>query len=100
MSTLCDELADNISSIQIKALGFTTRQTLLLSVPQGAIASITTISVSYWAQRAKSRTMPIFGALLPTILGAAMLIGFTSTSKSGALVGIFLVSLSLRILVT
>lgn len=36
--------------------------------------------------------MPIFGALLPTILGAAMLIGFTSTSKGGALVGIFLVS--------
>lgn len=108
----------NFSAIITKSFGFTSRESLLLQVPSGFIAAVTTIAVSYWAQVKVSgassypvrqtshganltggvqsqRMLPIIGTVLPTIFGAILLISFAGDTvkyKGGLLFAIFIVT--------
>ncbi|KAJ4481449.1 MFS general substrate transporter [Lentinula edodes] len=61
------------------------RQTLILSTPAGAVASLMTLFCGWYSDRKNERMIPIIIALVPTIVGAAMLIGLNDSGKKGAL---------------
>lgn len=83
----------NFSNLIIKNFGYTSRQTLILSTPGGVVAALTTLLCGYWSDKSKDRMMPIVGALVPTIIGSAILIGFNGQeSKKGVLLfGVYLI---------
>ncbi|KAK4701925.1 MFS transporter, ACS family, allantoate permease, partial [Phenoliferia sp. Uapishka_3] len=70
----------SFNSILIKSFGYTSRISLLLNVPQGFIAAVTTISLCYWADKSSSRMLPVLGAVLPALLGASLIVGFSGGS--------------------
>ncbi|KAJ7781320.1 MFS general substrate transporter [Mycena metata] len=68
------------------------KQTLILSTPAGAIAAGTTLLCGWYSDKKGERMLPIIFALVPTIVGTAMLIGLNNTSEKGALLfGVYLV---------
>ncbi|TFK43608.1 MFS general substrate transporter [Crucibulum laeve] len=75
----------NFSNLIIKSFGYTSKQTLILSTPAGAIAAITTLLCGWYSDKKGERMIPIVFALVPTIVGAAMLIGLNGSGKKGAL---------------
>ncbi|GAA5931790.1 hypothetical protein JCM3775_000043 [Rhodotorula graminis] len=78
------------SSIIIKSFGYTSRETLLLQIPRGVIAALTTITVCQLSDRFGTRMLPILLAVVPTVIGAALLVASSGGSKSMSLAGIFL----------
>ncbi|KAI0352702.1 MFS general substrate transporter [Trametes cingulata] len=82
----------NFSNMIIKSFGYTSKQTLILSTPGGAIASLTTLLCGWYSDRKNERMLPIVFCLIPTIVGAAMLIGLNgSGNKGGLLFGTYLI---------
>ncbi|KZW03974.1 MFS general substrate transporter [Exidia glandulosa HHB12029] len=81
----------NFSNIIIKVRS--SRQTLIISTPGGVIAALTTLGCGYWSDKRKDRMMPIVAALVPTILGSALLIGFNGdkNQKGVLLFGVYLI---------
>ncbi|KAF8517835.1 MFS general substrate transporter [Gautieria morchelliformis] len=75
----------NFSNIIIKSFGYTSKQTLILSTPGGLVAALMTLFCGYWSDKKNERMIPIIFALVPTIVGSAMLIGLKGTSQKGAL---------------
>ncbi|KAJ6614320.1 MFS general substrate transporter [Mycena sp. CBHHK59/15] len=75
----------NFSNIIVKSFGYTSKQTLILSTPGGAVAAITTLACGYYSDKKGERMLPIIFALVPTIVGSAMLIGLNNTGMKGAL---------------
>ncbi|BGP17421.1 hypothetical protein JCM10213v2_005453 [Rhodosporidiobolus nylandii] len=75
------------SSILIKGFGYTSQETLLLQIPRGFIATCTTITVCWISDKYQQRMLPIFIAVIPTILGAALMVGFNGKSEGGSLAG-------------
>ncbi|KAF8591440.1 MFS general substrate transporter [Ramaria rubella] len=75
----------NFSNLIIEGFGYTSKQTLILSTPGGAVAAITTLLCGYFSDKKNERMIPIVFALVPTIVGAAMLIGLKGTSMKGVL---------------
>ncbi|KAK1232370.1 hypothetical protein PQX77_004492 [Marasmius sp. AFHP31] len=75
----------NFSNIIIKSFGYTTRQTLILSTPAGAVASAMVLFCGWYSDRKNERMVPIVFALVPTIIGSALLIGLNGTGQKGAL---------------
>ncbi|TCD71290.1 hypothetical protein EIP91_011061 [Steccherinum ochraceum] len=75
----------NFSNIIIKNFGYTSKQTLILSTPSGAIASLTVILCGWYSDRKNERMLPIVFCLIPTIVGAAMLVGLNNSGTKGAL---------------
>ncbi|KAA1466189.1 MFS general substrate transporter [Dentipellis sp. KUC8613] len=75
----------NFSNQIVKSFGYTSKQTLILSTPGGAIAAFTTLACGWYSDRKGERMLPIVFALVPTIVGAAMLIGLNGSGKKGAL---------------
>ncbi|GAA5910428.1 hypothetical protein JCM8208_004474 [Rhodotorula glutinis] len=80
----------SFSSIIIKGFGYTSRETLLLQIPRGLIAALTTITVCQLSDRLGTRMLPILIAVIPTVIGAALLVVSSGGSKSMSLAGIFL----------
>lgn len=78
----------NFSSKITKGFGYSTRETLLIGMPKGALETIVTIIASMYSDRFSERIMPIMVALIPTIVGAAILVGFgnNATDHKGAVV--------------
>jgi len=75
----------NFSNLIIKSFGYTSKQTLILSTPAGAVAALTTLFCGWYSDKKAERMIPIIFALVPTIAGAAMLIGLNGSGKKGAL---------------
>jgi len=75
----------NYSNIIIKSFGYTSKQTLILSTPAGAVAAITTLSCGWYSDKKGERMLPIVFALVPTIVGSAILIGLNTDGSKGAL---------------
>ncbi|KAH9853798.1 major facilitator superfamily domain-containing protein [Lenzites betulinus] len=75
----------NFSNIVIKSFGYTSRQTLILSTPGGAVASFVTLLCGWYSDKKRERMMPIIICFVPTIIGAAMLIGLNGSGHKGAL---------------
>ncbi|KAF9075920.1 MFS general substrate transporter [Rhodocollybia butyracea] len=74
-----------VSNIIIKNFGYTSRQTLILSTPGGAVASAMTLFCGWYSDTKNERMTPIVFALVPTIVGSAILIGLNDSDKKGAL---------------
>ncbi|KAJ8501433.1 hypothetical protein ONZ51_g592 [Trametes cubensis] len=75
----------NFSNKIIKSFGYTSRQTLILSTPGGAVASLTTLLCGWYSDKKNERMIPIIFCLIPTIVGSAMLIGLNNSGNKGAL---------------
>ncbi|KAH8106192.1 MFS general substrate transporter [Cristinia sonorae] len=69
----------------LSVLSFRSKQTLILSTPSGVIASLTVILCGWYSDRKNERMLPIVYCLIPTIIGAAMLVGLNSSGNKGAL---------------
>lgn len=61
------------------------RQTLILGAPAGAIAAFATIASGWYSDKKGERMLPIVFVTVPTIVGAAMLVGLGGSSQKGAL---------------
>lgn len=88
------ECANRIK-LQIKGFGYTSRESLLLQIGRGAVAASTTILVCQISDRYQMRMIPILIAVIPTVTGAGLMVGFSgggdgSSHKGGSLAGIFL----------
>ncbi|GAA5956421.1 hypothetical protein JCM10213_006863 [Rhodosporidiobolus nylandii] len=81
------------TSILNKGFGYTSRQTLLLSIPRGFIATCTTITVCWISDKYKQRILAIAVCIIPTILGAALMVGFNGKSEGGSLAGSMMVEM-------
>ncbi|KAJ8501432.1 hypothetical protein ONZ51_g593 [Trametes cubensis] len=75
----------NFTNIIVKGFGYTTKQTLILSTPGGAIGIASALLCGWYSDRAGERMLPIVWSLIPTLAGAAMLVGLNGTSQKGAL---------------
>ncbi|EPT03575.1 hypothetical protein FOMPIDRAFT_1115193 [Fomitopsis schrenkii] len=73
----------NFSNIIVKGYGYTTKQTLILTAPSGVIGFFTTILVGWWSDRTNERMLPIVFVLIPTIVGAALLVAMNGTHDKG-----------------
>ncbi|GAA6036781.1 hypothetical protein JCM8097_003476 [Rhodosporidiobolus ruineniae] len=85
----------SFSSLLLKGFGYKSRETLLLQIPRGAIAALTTVTVCYLSDRFQKRMLPIAISVTPTLIGCILMVVFSggggkSTDKGGSLAGIFL----------
>ncbi|BGP40259.1 hypothetical protein JCM10449v2_004217 [Rhodotorula kratochvilovae] len=80
----------SFSSLLIKGFGYTSRDTLLLQIPRGAIAALTTLVVCQISDRAGTRMLPILISVIPTVIGSGLMVAFSGGNKAGSLAGIFL----------
>ncbi|KAI0676836.1 MFS general substrate transporter [Trametes maxima] len=85
MTSIPNGALSNFSNIIIKSFGYTSKQTLILSTPGGAVASLTTLLCGWYSDKKNERMIPIIMCLLPTIVGSAMLIGLNDSGNKGAL---------------
>lgn len=85
-----------LQSILIKNLGFTTKQTLLLNIPQGFISILCNAGFGFLADRTKQRSGSAILAALFSIFGAGLFIGLGDRGhfykKYGQLVAYFFMS--------
>ncbi|KAJ7179249.1 MFS general substrate transporter [Mycena filopes] len=79
------------SNLIIKGFGYTSKQTLILSTPAGAVAAVTTLVCGWYSDKKGERMLPIIIALVPTIVGTALLIGLKHSAKGGLLFGAYLI---------
>ncbi|KAK7448781.1 hypothetical protein VKT23_013512 [Stygiomarasmius scandens] len=75
----------NFSNLIIKSFGYTSKQTLILSTPGGLVAAGMVLFCGWYSDKKKERMVPIIIAIVPTILGAALMIGLNDSGQKGAL---------------
>ncbi|TFK73171.1 MFS general substrate transporter [Pluteus cervinus] len=75
----------NFSNLVIKSFGYTSKQTLILATPAGAIGALTTLYVGWYSDKKNERILPIVFCIVPTIIGSAILIGLNGSGHKGAL---------------
>ncbi|KAJ8590318.1 MFS general substrate transporter [Rhizopogon salebrosus TDB-379] len=75
----------NFSNIIIKSFGYTSKQTLILATPAGVIGSAMVLFCGWYSDKKGERMVPIVFALIPTIVGAAILIGLNGSANKGVL---------------
>jgi len=84
----------NFSSILLTTFGYTPREALLLSAPSGAVGVICVLGVGYLSDKWRDRSSVMLIAIVPTIIGAAMMIGLDPNgvpkNKAGLLAASFL----------
>lgn len=84
----------NFSSILLTTFGYTPREALLLSAPSGVVGVICVLGVGYLSDKWRDRTAVMLIAILPTILGAGLMIGLDPNgipkNKAGLLAASFL----------
>ncbi|KAH9951750.1 MFS general substrate transporter [Amylocystis lapponica] len=71
--------------ISTQNFGYTAKQTLILSTPGGLIGIASAVLCGWYSDKKGERVLPIAWALIPTIIGAAMLVGLDGSDKKGAL---------------
>jgi len=75
----------SFSNLVIEGFGYTSRQTLILSTPVGAVESICTLFCGWYSDRKNERMVPVVFAMVPAIIGASILVGLNHAGKKGAL---------------
>jgi len=75
----------NFSNIIIRNFGYTSKQTLIISTPGGVVAACTTLLCGYYSDKKNERMLPIVFALVPTVIGSAILVALNGSDKKGAL---------------
>ncbi|GAA5931786.1 hypothetical protein JCM3775_000042 [Rhodotorula graminis] len=85
----------SFTSILIKSFGYSSSEALLYNMPSGAVQLVTTLTIAVWADKRRVRMLPFIGAVIPSIIGFALLLaysksGSTKEHKTVLLVGVFL----------
>ncbi|KAF7352856.1 MFS general substrate transporter [Mycena venus] len=82
----------NFSNLIIKGFGYTSKQTLILGTPGGAVAAGHDTVMRLLTFLKGERMLPIIIALVPTIVGTAILVGLNNSGNKGVLLfGVYLV---------
>jgi len=71
----------NFNSILLTTFGYTSKQALLMSMPNGAVGVICVLLVGWLSDKLRDRTAVMLVCTLPTILGAALMIGLDPLGK-------------------
>ncbi|EFE43466.1 hypothetical protein TRV_01753 [Trichophyton verrucosum HKI 0517] len=77
-------------SLIIKAIGYTPKQTQLLSIPSGVVNMIAIVAATLLAARFGKRTLFMVAVLIPSLLGACMLAFLDNTHPAAKLAGNYL----------
>ncbi|GAA5950668.1 hypothetical protein JCM3765_000572 [Sporobolomyces pararoseus] len=85
----------SFTSILIKSFGYTSQEALLFNIPSGVVAIITTVSISYWADKKNIRMLPFAASIAPSIVGLGLLVGFSNGGATGAHKGPLIVGILL-----
>jgi len=84
----------NFSSILLTTFGYTSQQALILNTPSGLIGACCVLLVGYLSDKWRDRSMVMLICILPTILGAGLMIGLDPggipKNKAGLLAASFL----------
>jgi ACS family allantoate permease-like MFS transporter len=84
----------NFSNILLTTFGYTSQQALILNVPAGAIGAVFVLLVGWLSDYWRDRSLVMLVCLLPTILGAALMIGLDPNghpiNKAGLLAASFI----------
>lgn len=84
----------NFSSILLTTFGYTSQQALVLNTPSGAIGAVCVLLVGYLSDRWRDRSVVMLICILPTILGAGLMVGLDPNgipkNKAGLLAASFL----------
>lgn len=84
----------NFSSILLTTFGYTSQQALYMSMPSGAVGVVCVLFVGWISDKLNDRSSVMLICTLPTILGAALMIGFDPKgiphNKAGLLAASFL----------
>ncbi|KZT36811.1 MFS general substrate transporter [Sistotremastrum suecicum HHB10207 ss-3] len=75
----------NFTNLIVKSFGYRSKQVLILNTPGGAIGALTTLGCGWYSDKKGERMLPIIFAIVPTIVGSAMLIGLNNSGEKGAL---------------
>ncbi|KAF2148299.1 MFS transporter [Myriangium duriaei CBS 260.36] len=71
----------NFSSILLTTFGYTPRFSLIMSMPAGAVGVVTVLICGWLSDRFRDRTSIMLVCITPTILAAALMIGFDPKGK-------------------
>ncbi|CZR67970.1 related to allantoate permease [Phialocephala subalpina] len=84
----------NFSSILLTTFGYSSREALLMSAPGGAVGVICVLGVGYLSDKWRDRSSVMLICILPTILGAGLMIGLDPNgvpkNRAGLLAASFL----------
>lgn len=84
----------NFSSILLTTFGYTSQQALVLNTPNGAIGACFVLLVGYLSDKWRDRSLVMLICIMPTILGAGLMIGLDPNgipkNKAGLLAASFL----------
>jgi sugar phosphate permease len=80
----------SFTSLIIKNFGYTTKQTELLNVPNGAVSIVSILTVSYAAGRYNQRCLCVVASLSAGLLGGCLLAFAPRSNKSAQLAGNYL----------
>ncbi|RDW80905.1 MFS transporter-18 [Coleophoma crateriformis] len=84
-----------VSSYQatiIKGLGYSSKETALLSLPSGAVSIVSILSATFVAGRSNTRIFNIVALIIPAIIGGALMAFLPDTASAGKLVGNYMVN--------
>ncbi|KAN0097369.1 Major facilitator superfamily domain containing protein [Tylopilus felleus] len=85
LTSIPNRALSNFSNIIIKSFGYTSKQTLILFTPADPIGSAMVLFCGWYSDKKNERMTPIVIALVPTIVGAAIMIGLQDAGHQGAL---------------
>lgn len=84
----------NFNNILLTTFGYTSQQALILNTPSGAVGAVCMLLVGYLSDKWGDRSIVMLIAILPTILGAGLMIGLDPNgvpkNKPGLLAASFL----------
>ncbi|KAL1738109.1 major facilitator superfamily domain-containing protein [Schizophyllum fasciatum] len=81
----------NFSNLIIKSFGYTSKEALILSTPSGLAQILSTLLCGWYSDKKRERMLPAVFSIIPTIIGAAILVGLNKSGEKGALLlGIYL----------
>jgi predicted MFS family arabinose efflux permease len=90
LSNIPNGALSTYSSTIIKGLGFTSKQTALLSIPSGGVSIIAIICSTFLAGRYNQRGIQICALLVPGMLGGCLMAFLPGDDKAGKLIGNYL----------
>ncbi|KAH6666792.1 allantoin permease [Halenospora varia] len=79
-----------VSSFQatiIKGLGYTSKETALLSLPSGAVSIVSILSATFVAGRTNTRGFNACALIIPSIIGGALMAFLPKNASAGKLIG-------------